>query len=278
MQKSIVRVPEATLQQPQLRSGDIIFMDYSDRGGLFRNSVLFDTYAFSFVQNGEKQIFRAAGNTILKSGNGMLIPEGNSIIAEHSDTAAPYQSVIVFFPGHLGKAFIASRSARAPVGSTLTPYVHFKTNSYINEYVRHIQALVAAGQQLSEELAVLKVQELLTATYEIAPSLLTSVFGINRNLNLKQLIETNLQHGLTLAELAFLANRSLSSFKRDFEKIYGVSPQRYIRDRRLELAGKDLALGRSAGEIYLDYGYQHLSNFNTAFKRKFGVLPSGYQP
>lgn len=272
----IIHVPEATREQPQLAAGDIAFVDYSHPGGPpVRNRVIFDCYALSFVQHGQKRIFLAEGQTILTPGFGLLIPSGNSIIAEHSGTTAPYQSFVVFFPGQLGRDFLAAKPAEA-AAKTATPYSYFECNTYLREYVRQLRALIRDRQQLSAEMARLKVQELLTAMFELAPGILRAMFSNDGNTSLKKLVENNLLNPLTLEELAFLANRSLSSFKRDFEKAYGLSPQRYIRDRRLEMAATDLAQGRLAGEIYLNYGYQHLPNFNTAFKRKFGLTPADW--
>lgn len=272
----IVRVPAAASHQPQINTGEIIFMDYSDRGSYFRNRVLFDCYAFSFVQNGCKQIYRAGGMTLLTKGQGMLIPEGHALIAEHNDNDAAYQSVIVFFPGAFGRDFLADRLHHHVPPAVREPYVHFLTNPYLEEYVRHLRALIAGRQSLSLALARLKLYELLTAVYEIAPETLCSVFAPVAARPLRHLIEQHLLEPLTLEELAFLANRSLSSFKRDFRQAYGLSPQRYIRDRRLEMAANELKRGRLASEIYLDYGYQHLANFTTAFKRKFGITPGDY--
>jgi len=172
---------------------------------------------------------------------------------------------------------MARHRAHPANDSAEVPYIHFRTNAYLLEYVRNLRALIASGQGLSEQMATLKVNELLTAIHELAPDLLASMFAPGSNHSLKAVVENNLMNQLTLEEFAFLANRSLSSFKRDFQKTYGVSPQRYIRERRLEMASADLANGRSAGEVYLDYGYQHLSNFNTAFKKKYGLTPSDYR-
>ncbi|MBB5395170.1 AraC family transcriptional regulator [Mucilaginibacter sp. AK015] len=270
----IVRVPEATRQQPQITTGEIAFVDYSDRGGPFRNRVLFDRYAISLVQQGQKQIYRAGGNTILRPGHGMLIPQGHSIIAEHSNTNELYHSFIVFFPEKIGHDFIAHQPDRR-LKST-APYLHFEVSDYINDYVQHLRTLIRKQQTLSASMAELKVQELLTALYEKQPDVIAGIFGGPGNNSLKALVEQHLLTPLTLDELAFLANRSLSSFKRDFEKAYQLSPQRYIRQRRLEIAASELVKGRPASELYLDYGYQHLSNFNTAFKRQFGHSPTDW--
>ncbi|WP_345951565.1 AraC family transcriptional regulator [Mucilaginibacter sp. PAMB04274] len=273
----IFQVPDVTINQPQITAGEVRFVDYKDMGGPFRNRVLFKQYAFSFVQNGQKQIYRAEGSTILKSGQGMLIPEGHSIIAEHSNSNEPYNSIIIFFPATLGKEFISSRQQKNNRKTNLVPYIHFNVDSYIDEYIRSLKALIMRGQKLSLELGSIKVHELLTALYDLHPELLTSLFNDQHNLSLMGIIEQNLFKELSIDELAFLANRSLSSFKRDFIKTYGLPPQQYIRNRKLEIAGNELLQGRLASELYLDYGYQHLSNFTTAFKKKFGVTPSHYR-
>lgn len=273
----ILHVPGAITGQQMITAGDIAFVNYRDVGGPFRNRVMFSCYAFSFVQNGQKRIYRAGESKALTPGNGMLIPEGNSIIMEHSDTAERYSSVLVFFPERLGKEFIAAHKRKTPAKPERSPYIHFAINGYIDEYVRGIKRLIETQQTLSAEMAALKVNELLTAIYEMAPGLLTGMFGPAESVSLKVVIENNLFTNLELEELAFLANRSLSSFKRDVEKAYGVSPQRYIRARKLEVACAELAKGRNASDLYLEYGYENLSNFNTAFKRKYGLTPTAFK-
>jgi AraC-like DNA-binding protein len=270
----IIQVPAATCAQPQISAGQISFVNYRDQGGPFRNRVLFDRFAFSFVQNGQKQIYRANKNTILSAGQGMLIPEGNSIIAEHSDNTAPYHSVIIFFPGQLGRNFISRNFSQltAP-GKNDAPFVHFKMDSYLEVFVRHIREMVENKTPVSEALALHKLEELLLVMAERHPAELQSMFGAANTPSLKKLVENNLMNKLSLDELAFLANRSLASFKRDFEKCYGLPPQRYIRERKLELALHELRNGKNPGDIYLDYGYENLSNFNTAFKRRYGQPP-----
>ncbi|QHS56415.1 helix-turn-helix transcriptional regulator [Mucilaginibacter sp. 14171R-50] len=271
----IIQVPQAVKGQPQIAAGDIVFLNYRDRGGPFRSRVLFECCAFSFVQHGQKRIYRAGGNTTLRYGHGVLIPEGNSIIAEHSNTDALYQSFIVFFPARLGHEFMAGKPAQ-PQPKANAPYLYFEVDSYIQSYVDHLRSLIDQRQTLSAEMAVLKIRELLTALYELAPDVITALFGAQNEPPLKHLVEANLMNPLTLEELAFLANRSLSSFKRDFEKAYGVSPQKYIRERRLEMAAAELDKGKPVSSVYLDYGYQHLSNFNTAFRRQYGSTPADW--
>jgi AraC-like DNA-binding protein len=279
-----ITVPEAVKDKPQIQTGDISFVYYRERGDIFRNLVVFNQCAISFVLNGQKEIYRHADCTIIRPGQGMVIPQGNTLIAEHvvKDTSADelYSSFIVFFPESLVADFfvkhvidIKNRIEDVP------PYILFANTVYLNEYLKGVRALVDDGHSLSYPLALHKLEELLLIIYELYPTQLTALFAPDKtdaDLSLQKLIENNLFNNLTLDELAFLANRSLSSFKRDFERTYGLSPQKYIRDRKLEAACAELKKGRKASELYDTYGYENLSNFNTAFKKRFGVTPASY--
>ncbi len=55
---------------------------------------------------------------------------------------------------------------------------------------------------------------------------------------------------------------------------YDTSPGKWLQDKRLQRAKETLEEGNlKASDIYLDFGYNNLSNFSTAFKNKFGKSP-----
>jgi len=79
---------------------------------------------------------------------------------------------------------------------------------------------------------------------------------------------------LTLAELAALSNRSLATFKRDFQRHYGVSPRQWINRRRLEHA--QLLLRQTAqkiSDIALSCGFESVSHFIRIFRKEYGATP-----
>lgn len=155
----------------------------------------------------------------------------------------------------------------------------FAQTGYVKDYVRGICTLITNGITVSETLVFHKMEELLLILIENHPAHFMSLFQSKPDHNnglLKNIVENNLMQNLTLEELAFLAHKSLSSFKRDFEKAYSISPGKYIRERKLELALTELMQGKSPSQLYLDYGYESLSNFIHAFKKKFGCTPKEY--
>jgi AraC-like DNA-binding protein len=276
----IITVPDDVKKQPQLTAGQVTFVNYREKGSLFKNRVVFNCYAISFVLNGQKEIYRAAGNTILRAGQAMLIPEGNSIIAEHSLNNNQYNSVLLFFPGHLAAELLAKHTQpAAKFDEDVPPYIHFAGTPYLQEYVKGICALIDGQHTITDKVARHKLEELLLVISELYPTQLANLFHQHNNnqSSLKNLVEQNLFNRLTIEELAFLANRSVSSFKRDFEKTYHIAPQKYIRERKLEAASMQLAKGAQASELYDVYGYDNLSNFTTAFKKKFGLTPAAYR-
>jgi AraC-type DNA-binding domain-containing proteins len=78
---------------------------------------------------------------------------------------------------------------------------------------------------------------------------------------------------LPLKQWASHENKSLSTFKRHFKTVYGIPPARYMRKLKLEQARRELMEGRNPSQIYMDYGYESLSNFTQAFKKTFGYTP-----
>ena len=90
-------------------------------------------------------------------------------------------------------------------------------------------------------------------------------------------MEKNFTEDLTLSEFASYTGRSLASFKRDFAKISPLPPQRWIMERRLDMAKHLLQNGKGpAQDVGYCVGFKNRSHFSQAFKKRFGYAPSNY--
>lgn len=95
---------------------------------------------------------------------------------------------------------------------------------------------------------------------------------------LSQIMEANFCYNLGLEDFAKLSHRSLSTFKRDFQKYYKQPPGKWLLHKRLDYSAvllKNPALNVS--QVALDCGFEDLSHFSRAFKDKFGVPPAHYR-
>ena len=88
-------------------------------------------------------------------------------------------------------------------------------------------------------------------------------------------IESNLDQDLTLAELARIADFSVSHFKPMFKQATGVPVHRFVMERRVERARILLLEGRqSITDIALETGFAHSSHMARCMRRLLGMSPS----
>ncbi|MEZ9890790.1 helix-turn-helix transcriptional regulator [Vibrio lentus] len=87
-------------------------------------------------------------------------------------------------------------------------------------------------------------------------------------------IEINLEQPLSLESIASKFSMSISNLQRRFKQSYNLTINGYIRYRRLDIARQHIERGLvSITEAAYEAGYQHPSNFTSAFKKAFGVPP-----
>jgi transcriptional regulator GlxA family with amidase domain len=75
-----------------------------------------------------------------------------------------------------------------------------------------------------------------------------------------------------------MCHRSLSSFKREFQRCYGMPPGRWLLERRLERASALLnTTSMNVTQIAFECGFESSSHFSRAFKDKFGRTPRTFR-
>jgi AraC family transcriptional regulator, exoenzyme S synthesis regulatory protein ExsA len=96
--------------------------------------------------------------------------------------------------------------------------------------------------------------------------------------SLQRVMEDNYCFNLKLDAYAQLCNRSLSTFKRDFEKVYKAAPGKWLLEQRLNHAMRLLNEGRKTiSETSFESGFENVSHFSRSFKQRFGVAPSAFK-
>jgi AraC-like DNA-binding protein len=79
---------------------------------------------------------------------------------------------------------------------------------------------------------------------------------------------------MTIADYALYTGRSLATFKRDFTRETGTSPERWLTHRRLTEAYRLIQeQGKKASDVYSKVGFKNRSHFYVAFKRQYGFSP-----
>ena len=135
---------------------------------------------------------------------------------------------------------------------------------------------------INEDILILKVREIIlllsqTQNAESIQVILSQLFSPT-TYTFKQIIEANLFSQLTIEELAQQNNLSVSSFKREFAKLYHDTAANYIKARKLEKAAELLQVSdQRITEIAFDCGFNDLANFTKSFTSKYSVSPTNYR-
>jgi AraC family transcriptional regulator len=88
-------------------------------------------------------------------------------------------------------------------------------------------------------------------------------------------VDAHLEHDVAVGDLAEIAGLSEAHFSRAFKQTAGISPHKFITERRLERAKRMLAdTPDSLIQIALACGFSDQAHFSRSFAQAFGVAPS----
>ncbi|WCT14321.1 helix-turn-helix domain-containing protein [Mucilaginibacter jinjuensis] len=145
------------------------------------------------------------------------------------------------------------------------------------KYLESLQPFFAEREPISPALLKLKLFELLHHLAEAHPlTLQAMVYNRGKYIHdISRIVSDNYLKKLPLQQLAYMSGRSLSSFRRDFLKIYELQPARWIQNQRLEKARELLRnTPIPVGDIYQEVGFESFGHFSRAYKHYFGHTPS----
>ena len=152
----------------------------------------------------------------------------------------------------------------------------------IHKYIEGLLFYFENPALVNDEILVLKLKEIIlllsqTQDFEIIQVILSQLFS-PASYTFKQVIEANLFAQINMEELANKTNLSVSTFKREFKRLYSDSPANYIKNKRLERASELLlASDERITDIAFDCGFNDSANFTKSFHDKYGVSPSSYR-
>ena len=153
----------------------------------------------------------------------------------------------------------------------LTPDPLYK--SYMDSLLPYLQQ----NRPVIEQLQALKLREAILILLQANPGLKDILFDFSEpgKLDLEGFMNKNFHFNVELKRFAYLTGRSLATFKRDFEKIFHNSPNRWLQQRRLQEAHYLIKeKGKAPADVYLELGFEDLSHFSFAFKKTYGIAPS----
>lgn len=193
--------------------------------------------------------------------------------------------IVTFYPDILKKIYDKELPSlmHAPQGVISNKSKEKIDNDFlIQKYIEGLLFYFENPLLINEEILVLKIKEiilLLSQTKNAAAIqlILSQLFSASAY-SFKQVIEANLYSQQTIEQLADQCNLSVSSFKREFAKLYNDTPASYIKSKKLEKAAALLLVSdQRITEIAFGCGFNDLATFTKSFSDKYSISPTNYR-
>lgn len=189
---------------------------------------------------------------------------------------------IHLYPEILKKLYINELPAIIEKQVKNTENKHLVDQEIIARFIDSLEFYFDNPSLVNDDLLELKIKELIllliqTKNIDSVLELITDLYS-TRTIEMKDVVKLHLYSNLTTEELAGLCHMSLSSFKREFKKVFNDSPTNYINSQRLRKAKELLTVtDLSIGDIAFEVGIHDPQYFTRLFKRKEGISPSAYK-
>ncbi len=273
----IENIPEIYLKDKN-NSPDLFVYDFKMTNNVVKSKVNLGMNMFSFLQVGKKQVHFAGTSVSVNKDQSLLLKNGNWLWTELLDTEAIYYCKLFFFSGKKLIQFLETHTENTQTVRDEIPFFIIRNDAYITSYLNSLSIISEAPAVFMESLLSVKFDELmlyLIQKYGKKFEVYLHSLIVNESSSFKKIVESKVHSSLKLGEIAFLCNMSLSTFKRHFIREYNVSPGKWLQNKRLQKARETLEEGDlKPSDIYLDFGYNNLSNFSIAYKNKFGINPT----
>jgi len=263
-------------------SSSIQVYDYESTQEISKQEIILNKNTFSFLQEGTKEVFFDNSSYAIDNSQFLLMKSGHCLMTEKlSNVAENYRSILFFFSNEDVLKLIRKYELKISTRKTLYSTYSFEYDSFISGFVKSLLEISKFSKSLQEKILKAKFEEIML--YLIALKGVAFLYSIinnsdNQSQKFIQTVESNRLNKLTIKELSFLSNMSVSTFKREFEKHFHNSPSKWFQDKRLEHSAFLLKNEKKRpSDIFEEIGYETLSNFIQAFKVKFGVTPKQFQ-
>jgi len=268
----------------QFQIGDLLFAEYTCPIPVNRLGIWSDHDCLVHVLSGRKTWHSDTGDWIGEAGSSLYFKKGCYFVEQDFDK--DFCLFCFTLPDTFIRATVQEirQELKLPDKGEAFPEsaTYLKEDVSIKGYLHSIHAYFAANEDPPETLLKMKLRELVAGILlsrrngPLAAYLLQVASSAAPDVG--QIMEANFRYNLSLDDFARMCNRSLSTFKRDFQMELGSPPGRWLRQRRLQHATSLLKYSDlPITEIAYECGFEDVSHFCKAFKDTYGETAGDYR-
>jgi len=233
-----------------------------------------------YVMEGRKIWHTGDGSYDLREGDCVFVRKGAAIVEQFRESEFCF--FLFFVPDEFICDVLKSKSSpihKYKAGKNYDPVIAINSSATVQAYFQSMLPYFDEGREPDQSLIELKFKELILTIADNPEngellSYFCSLLQQPQAVSLQQVMEANFCFNIGLEEFAMMTSRSLSAFKRDFQKLYDTTPGKWLMEKRLNHALHLLTnMNKTVGETAFESGFESPSHFSRAFRQRFGSSP-----
>ncbi len=243
-----------------------------------KTEMIADEHSVVRVLSGELKVVQSSKTYVFGAGETLLLPRNRlaTLIKSEKDGLS-YRAIIVKLTHNVLRAFYEHKKMEGLLGSKTDNIIPLSKSPLMDSFFASMLPYFDLDYKLPQDLSELKIQEAITVLRSINMDIdtLLSDFSEPHKINISEFMERNYMFNMPIEKFGYLTGRSLSTFKRDFKKAFNTTPQKWLTEKRLQLAHYQLTEKRRKPiDVFYEVGFENLSHFSHAFKKQYGVSPT----
>lgn len=242
----------------------------------------FPEHALGIMLSGKSLYFTNEETFVMKEG-AICLMHRNQLFKKVKDlgpNGEPIALISVFLDQKSLHRYAAENNISKQSAYKGRPMVDLTGNVFLKGFFESLLPYIDNSKKLTAKIAELKFCEAIELLLQTDDVFRTFLFNFQEpyKIDLELYMNQNYKYNIPLLSFAKLTGRSLSTFKRDFNRIFDTTPEKWLQQKRLEQA-HFLIVERSQrpSDVYLEVGFQNLSHFSFAFKKLYGQTPTELQ-
>lgn len=243
-----------------------------------KRTVFLTEHTLLLVIKGTKLLHFSDETIAVSQDQVVFLKKGIYVMAEYMEEGLNFEALLLFLPVKLLRTFAIEQSFGRSKSGNGAHFLLLPSNDLMQLYkaqLRHYFNMPLPDVDLLLPLKQREILLLLVSSGQVsrvADFILESISTEPEDL--EYVVRTYLLQPVTIEDLANLSNRSLASFKRDFQRQFQSSPRQWINQQRLAYARLLLQnTNQQVAEIAADCGFESASYFIRIFKKEYGDTP-----
>ena len=255
------------------KNSSILFKSLSEN--LQDKKMYLSTTAVLLVVEGMQHIKNHDGMQLVVKKNEMVVLPKDLYVVSDFIANNNYFKAYIFFIDDLIITDYLSTVKHSAFENSKNKLQKISANSQIGAFVKSLDAIYRKLPS-NKSLAEIKVLEylFLLGLQKEAKEFVSLIVNPTKKRNIRTFMEKNYLSNLNVSDYALLTGRSLSTFNREFKRLYATTPKEWLISKRLSKSRELLNNTHlNVTEVSVEVGYENVSHFIAAYKKKYGVTP-----